>query len=498
MVKILMVGTFVAILLISGFLAMKKTTNLGDFFLGGRKIGPWMSAFAYGTTYFSAVIFVGYAGKIGWGFGLAGLWVALGNALVGSYLAWKLLAKPTREMTEKLGAMTMPEFLQARYDSRKLKIFAALVIFVFLVPYSASVFMGLSYVFEEVFQINYNYALLAMTIITAAYLLMGGYRAVALTDFIQGLVMLFGVGVLVYYVFGNPVVGGFSQVIPRLSNVSPDLTAVFPSGQNGLALLSVVLLTSLGPWGLPQMIQKFYAIKDTAKVKAATIISTVFCLIIGLGAYGVGTVSHLYFTELPIDPNTGKGTVDLIVPQILQTALPEMAAVLILLLVLSASMSTLSSLVLVSSSSITIDLLKGYFSPDMGKKEELGIMRSLCLIFIALSALLALFKPAIILTLMALSWGTVAGVFLGPYIWGLFWPGTTKMGAWAGALGGLLTGLGFAWYHSFEPSFVTIGGALAMLLSLAIVPVVSLFTENYSEEHLQKVFVRRANTTNVS
>lgn len=491
MVKLLMVGTFVAILLLSGFLAMKKTNSLGDFFLGGRKIGPWMSAFAYGTTYFSAVIFVGYAGKVGWGFGLPGLWVGIGNALIGSYLAWKILAKPTREMTEKLGAMTMPEFLQARYDSHALKIFAALIIFVFLVPYSASVFMGLSYVFEEVFQINYNYALLIMTTITAAYLLMGGYRAVALTDFIQGIVMLFGVGVLIYYVFGNPAVGGFLQVIPRLREVSPDLVTVFPSGQQGLALLSVVLLTSIGPWGLPQMVQKFYAIKDTERVKAATVISTAFCLIIGLGAYGVGALSHLYFSELPVDPATGRGSVDLLVPQILQTALPELAAILILLLVLSASMSTLSSLVLVSSSSITIDLLKGYVRPHMGKKEELGVMRSLCLIFIALSAILALLKPAIILTLMALSWGTVAGVFLGPYLWGLFWPGTTKMGAWAGAVTGLLTGLGFAWYHSFEPTFVTIGGALAMLLSVAVVPAVSLFTESFSQEHLQKVFVRR-------
>ena len=268
------------------------------------------------------------------------------------------------------------------------------------------------------------------------------------------------------------------------------MVTVFPSGQQGLALLSVVLLTSIGPWGLPQMVQKFYAIKDTERVKRDRYLHA-FCLIIGLGAYGVGALSHLYFSELPVDPATGRGTVDLLVPQILQTALPELAAILILLLVLSASMSTLSSLVLVSSSSITIDLLKGYVRPHMGKKEELGVMRSLCLIFIALSAILALLKPAIILTLMALSWGTVAGVFLGPYLWGLFWPGTTKMGAWAGAVTGLLTGLGFAWYHSFEPTFVTIGGALAMLLSVAVVPAVSLFTESFSQEHLQKVFVRR-------
>jgi len=494
MIKFVMLGTFVAFLLVSGFFAMKKTQTIGDFFLGGRKIGPWMSAFAYGTTYFSAVIFVGYAGKMGWSFGISGLWVGIGNALIGSFLAWKLLAKPTREMTEKLGAMTMPEFLQARYDSHALKIYAALIIFVFLVPYSASVFMGLGYVFEQVFQIEYNYILAAMTVITAIYLLMGGYRAVAITDFIQGIVMILGVGILIYFVIGNPAVGGFAQVLPKLAQIDPELASFFPTGHNRVTLFSVVLLTSLGTWGLPQMVQKFYAIKDKEKIKAATVISTLFCLIIGFGAYGVGAMSHLYFTELPVDPATGKATVDLLVPQILEIALPEFAAVFILLLVLAASMSTLASLVLVSSSSITIDLVKGYFKPQMKKNNELLLMRGCCLLFIVLSAVLALLKPAIILTLMALSWGTVAGVFLGPYLWGLFWPGTTRMGAWSGALVGLVFSLGFSWYHHFDAAFVPIGGALAMLLSLAVVPAVSLVTEGFSQEHLHKVFVEQSET----
>lgn len=488
MLKILLVGTFVAILLASGFYSMRKTRNLGDFFLGGRDIGPWMSAFAYGTTYFSAVIFVGYAGKIGWGFGLGGLWIAIGNAVIGSYLAWKLLAKPTREMTEKLGVMTMPEFLERRYDSNALKIFAAAVIFIFMVPYSASVFMGLSYVFEGVFNIPYNYILVFMAVITAIYLLMGGYRAIALTDFIQGLVMLAGVGLLLYYVFGNSAVGGLSQVIPRLRAINPDLVNPVPTGSSGMTLFSVVLLTSLGPWGLPQMVQKFYAIKDKEKIKAATVISTLFALIIGLGAYGVGAVSHLFFSELPVEAATGKATVDLLIPGIIKTALPELAAVLILLLILSASMSTLSSLVLVSSSTLSVDLLKGYIKPGMKLKDELLITRVLCLVFVMLSVVLALVKPTIILSLMALSWGTIAGVFLGPYLWGLFWPKTTKAGAWSGVLIGLLISVLYAWLNNFDGNSTTIGGALAMLSSLAVVPVVSLFTTQYSTEHLEKVF----------
>lgn len=488
MEKFLIVGTFIAFLLASGFYSMRKTKNLGDFFLGGREIGPWMSAFAYGTTYFSAVIFVGYAGKIGWSFGLAGLWIGIGNAVIGSYLAWKILAGPIREMTEKLGVMTMPELLHKRYESHGLKIFAAFIIFIFLVPYSASVFMGLSYIFEIVFNISYNYILIFMAVITAAVLLMGGYRAVALADFIQGIVMLFGIVVLLYYVFSHPAVGGIGQVIPRLHNINPEFVNPLPAGEKGFALLSLVLLTSLGPWGLPQMVQKFYAINDKKKIKAATLVCTLFSLVIGVGAYGVGSLSHLFFTELPVDAAAGKATVDLLMPQIIQTALPEAAALLILLLVLSASMSTLSSLVLISSSSLTIDLLKGYIKRDMDKKEELFTMRLFCFIFITLSVLLALTKPTIILTLMGLSWGTVAGTFLGPFLWGLFWPKTTRMGAWAGALGGLFTSLFYAFAHNFSASYVAIGGTLAMAASLITVPLVSLMTEQFSEEHLKKIY----------
>ncbi|MHB8157829.1 MAG: sodium:solute symporter family transporter, partial [Desulfocucumaceae bacterium] len=200
------------------------------------------------------------------------------------------------------------------------------------------------------------------------------------------------------------------------------------------------------------------------------------------------SVSHLFFDKLPIDAATGKATVDLIIPTIIKTALPELAVVLIILLILSASISTLSSLVLISSSALTIDLLKGYVRPDMNKKQELLTMRILCFVFIILSVSLAMMKPAIILTLMAISWGTVAGVFLGPYIWGLFWKKTTKLGAWSGAVGGLLFSLIYAWMHNFDSGFVPIGGVLAMFLSLALVPLVSLVSKKFPAEHVKKIF----------
>ena len=176
-----------------GYWCMKRTRDVGDFFLGGRTLGPWMSAFAYGTTYFSAVLFIGYAGRLGWGFGIQTMWIVLGNTFVGTLLAWMVLAGRTRDMTARLNAMTMPEFLRARYNSAPLQVISAVIVFVFLVPYSASVYMGLSYLFQKTLGLQYNEALIFLAALTGVYLVMGGYFAVAVSDFIRGIVEFFGV-----------------------------------------------------------------------------------------------------------------------------------------------------------------------------------------------------------------------------------------------------------------------------------------------------------------
>lgn len=484
--KLVLLCLFVGVLIYSGFVSMRKTRTVNDFFLGGRGVGPWLSAFAYGTTYFSAVIFIGYAGKVGWGFGMSALWIVLGNTLVGSFLAWLVLAKRTRVMTTRLNAITMPELLEARYKSKNLKIFSALIIFIFLVPYSASVFMGLSYLFNQIFGIPYLFAAVFMCLLTGLYLTMGGYRAVALTDFIQGLVMILGVGILLYYVLGSGQVGGLTQGIKRLAEIDPGL--VKPVGPPGwLPIASLVVLTSLGVWGLPQMAQKFYAIKDEQAIKPAMVVSTAFALIITFGAYFTGGLSRLFFDRLPVDPATGKATPDMLMPIIIDSNLPEIGAAIILLLVLSASMSTLASLVLVSSSAIAIDLYKT-ISPNHSAKQGITLMRLLCLVFIALSLVLALMKPAIILSLMAMSWGTVAGVFLAPYIYGLFWRGATPAGAWAAALTGLTISVVCSLYYRLDPGVIPIVGSLAMLVPLVVLPAVSMVTAKLPESHIGKVF----------
>lgn len=494
MLKFVFLAVYVVLMLGMGFFAMKKTSTLQDFFLGGRNIGPWFSAFSYGTTYFSAVLFIGYAGKTGWDFGLSAVWIGVGNALIGSLLAWLILAKKTRTMTQRLDASTMPEFFEKRYDSKALKIVSAIIIFIFLVPYSASVYAGLSYFFTSVLQIPYEYCMLFMAILTACYLVLGGYKATSLADFVQGIIMIFGIITMIVFVVSNDAVGGLAEGARRLSeipDVGSQLVSVF-GGEKWLQLLSLIVLTSLGSWGLPQMTHKFYAIKDEKSISKATIVSTAFALIISFGAYFVGSFGRLYFEAIP------NGNADTIMPELLKIALPEVALIIILLLVLSASMSTLASIVLTSSSAIAMDLVKGQLFPNMKKEKVMLLMRVLCLIFIILSFIIAI-RPNAILVLMSFSWGTVAGSFIGPYIFGLYWKGTTKIGAWAGLLAGFLTSIILTLSTGFDASKAPLFGMCAMLVSLITVPLVSAITPKLSHNHVEQVFnIRLAKDKNIS
>jgi len=485
MVKYLFLVLFIALMIAVGLYSRKKVTNVDDFFLGGRVMGPWISAFAYGTTYFSAVIFIGYAGRIGWNFGISATWIGIGNAIIGSLLAWLVLAKRTRKMTHELNASTMPEFFEKRYNSKAMKIVTALIIFIFLVPYSASVYQGLGYLFERAFGIPFVYCMAAMAVLTGIYLLLGGYIATAINDFIQGIIMLVGLVAMIVCIISHPAVGGLSTGISRLSQISDvgsDLVKVFSGSPANL--LALVILTSLGTWGLPQMVHKFYAIKDDNAIKKATIISTAFAIIIAGGAYFIGGFGRLFF----IYNNTpAPGNSDMVMPMVLEWALPEALFAIIIILVLSASMSTLSSLVLVSSSAISLDLVKGTLFPNIKKENVMFLMRMLCVIFVALSFLVAI-TPNAILTLMSFSWGTVAGAFLAPFIYGLYWKGTTKAGAWAGFISGIVVSIGGALYYGMNASLSPNIGAVAMVVSLVVVPLISFITAKLPEKHVDRVF----------
>lgn len=478
-IKILAVVLYVIVMVSIGYFCMNKTKTVGDFFLGGRTLGPWLTAFTYGTTYFSAVLFIGYAGKLGWGFGLNTMWIVVGNAFIGVFLAFFVLGKRTRRLTARLNAMTMPEFLEARYDSKILKAISALIIFIFLVPYTSSVYMGLSYLFEVNLGISYLKALSFMAILTAVYLTMGGYLALAITDLVQGVIMLIGVFFMVGSLVGQH--GGLIESTRQLMNpdFAPALKA--PTAIPGwLTLTCLVIITSLGPFGLPQMVQKFYSIKNEKIIFTSMIVCTVVCFVMAFGAYYTGSLTHLFYQTLP------SKNIDELVPRLLTDHTPQFIAIVILLLVISASMSTLSSLVLVSSSAIAIDLYGGFINPNASKRFIVLFMRFLCAFFIGLSLYIALKPPAVIVDLMVVSWGALAGSFIGPYVYGLYWKRTTKAGATVGMLTGVTIAVSL--YKYLGQPGIALSGAVAMITPLLVVPIVSLLTKPYSAEHLDKVF----------
>ena len=475
---------FLAVMTGIGVWGMRKTKTLGDFFLGGRTLGPWVSAVAYGTSYFSAVIFIGFAGTQGWLFGLKALWIALGNAVIGAGAAWLVLARRTRRMTQNLDAMTMPEYLQERYGAKHLKPVAASVIFFFLLPYSASVFKGLGHLFEKVFGIPYDIALLVMIAFTGIYLILGGYFAIAITDFIQGIIMFFGAALMIFFLAGQG--GGYFEMIRR---VAENYQAHIPvAGRpSALTVISLVFMTSFGTWGLPQMTQKFYAIKNEAVISKAAIVTTVFALMIGFAAYSTGAFAHVFF-DLETLPRSPSGAVlyDLIVPTLLTTHLPQLLLALILLLVLSASMSTLSSLVLVSSSAVAIDLYPLRLDPKTGKDRSVAMMRFLSLIFIIVSYFISRFQISIIVYLMSLSWGVVSGSFAAPYILGLYSRRVTKAGAYAGLLTGATVMI--ILFFTLGASRSPLAASIAILTPFAVVSLVSSFTKAPDKELLDRAF----------
>lgn len=492
-IKVLLLVVFFAVMIGVGIYARKSTKNVNDFVLGGRGVGPWLTAFAYGTSYFSSVVFVGYAGQFGWKYGLASTWIGIGNAVIGSLLAWLVLGRRTRVMTQKLNAKTMPEFFGKRFDSKALRVAGSTIAFIFLVPYTASIYNGLSRLFGMAFRIDYKVCIIIMAVLTGVYVIVGGYMATAWNDFIQGIIMLIGICAVIASVLSGQ--GGFLNAVKKLSLIPADDAAVsalqgadglFASffGPDPLNLLGVIVLTSLGTWGLPQMVHKFYAIKDEKAVKTGTIVSTVFAIIISGGCYFLGGFGRLF--DVPaIYKEDGSIAYDAIVPQMLST-LPDLLIGIVIVLVLSASMSTLSSLVMTSSSTLTLDFLKDVIVKNMSEKTQLVVMRVLIAVFIVLSVVLALNPPTFIAQLMGISWGALAGAFLAPFMYGLYSKKITKAAVWAS----YIVGVGITVSNMFLKFIASPinAGAITMIAGLVVVPVVSLITPKMKKEYVDDIF----------
>ena len=503
LIKLILLLLFFGVMVGIGFYCRKNATDVNGFVLGGRSVGPWLTAFAYGTSYFSAVVFVGYAGQFGWKYGIAATWAGIGNAILGSLLAWVVLGRRTRIMTQHLDSATMPEFFGKRFGSKSLKIAASIIIFVFLIPYTASLYNGLSRLFGMAFNIDYTVCVIVMAVLTGIYVIAGGYMATAINDFIQGIIMLFGISAVIVAVLRSQ--GGFMAALESLAKVSNETASgpvagapgVFASffGPDPINLLGVVILTSLGTWGLPQMVQKFYAIKSEKSIDTGTVISTLFALVVAGGCYFLGGFGRLFADVVGVTENgTPVGGFDAVIPAML-SGLPDILLAVVVILVLSASMSTLSSLVLTSSSTLTLDLLKDHVIKNMDEKRQVFIMRCLIVVFIVISVVLAIiqYKSSVtfIAQLMGVSWGALAGAFLAPFLYGLYWKKATKAACWVSFLFSTIVMVANIFVRSSFPTLLQSpinAGAFCMIAGLIIVPVISLFTPKPDHQLVEDAF----------
>lgn len=489
-IKMTLLIVFFATMVAVGVYARKHASSVDGFVLGGRNAGPWLTAFAYGTSYFSAVVFVGYAGQFGWKYGVASTWIGIGNALVGSFLAWSILGRRTRIMTQHLNSKTMPDFFEKRYGSKALKIVASMIVFIFLIPYTASIYNGLSRLFEMAFNISYSTCVIVMAVFTGAYVILGGYMATAINDFIQGIIMLFGIVVVIAMVLNGQ--GGFYTAIATLAEVEVDMsTSILTSGAyvsffgpDPINLLGVIILTSLGTWGLPQMVGKFYAIKDEKAIRTGTVISTFFAIVVSGGCYFLGGFGRLFDNEALYD-TSGAIVYDTIIPYMLST-LPDIIIGVVVVLVLSASMSTLSSLVLTSSSTLVLDLVKGNLIKEMKEKQTIVLMQVMIVVFIIISVVIALNPTTFIAQLMGISWGALAGSFLAPFLYGLYWKKTSALAVWVSFISGVgITVSNMIFGYIASPINA---GAIAMIMGLIIVPIVSLVTPKPDADKVETIF----------
>lgn len=483
---ILTIVVYLVFMAIMGITSRRKIKTLSDFTVGGGNASAWLSALSYGTAYFSAVMFIGYSGTSGWKYGGWAVLVGIGNAIFGSLLAWLVLAKRTRKIARSFEIKTMPQFFNARYNSNAIKLFSSIVIFIFLIPYSASVYKGLTSVCSVLLNVNETITMIIIALASIAILLLGGYLAAIKADFIQGIIMFFGIILLIIFVMRSPTItenGGLNG----LTNLTNELNL---GSKDWVALVSTILMTSFGTWGLPQMIHKYYGIKDDKEVKRGTIISTIFALLVAGGGYFIGSFGRMFYSSL--DEVTNKST-DYIVPNILKNAnMPSVLLGIVLVLLISASVSTLSSITMTASTTAVMDIFKA--KKEMSEKKTTNFIRLLCVLFVVFSYLVANTNTPI-LDMMSYSWGILSGSFLAPYMLSLYLKFINKAGAFSSMIVGFIVAFvpagsmlinqiapniaTFKTLSSYGPQFAVV----AMLVSFVVCITVSKLTkkEDYTE-----------------
>ena len=471
-IYVLVLALYMMMLVFIGVLSSRRMRSSEDFYVGSRNVGPWVTALSYVAAYFSSVVIIG-GGGFGYRFGLATIWIAAINVLVGCTLAWIVLGRRVRLFSSRLGTMTIPGFLAERFRAPEARIIASWVIALLLVIYNVSILKGMGHAFEGLMGMPYAYGVLLSCAIIVLYVSLGGYIAVVWTGFFQAWIM--GIGLVLLAVAALQAVGGLGAIAEKLSVVDPGLVNT-PGSWGWAGLISFALITSLGVWGMPQMLARFVSVRSTSVLRVGTVVVTVGGAMAVL-PYICGAVARVMYPDL--------ASPDLAIPTLTKSILPTWGAAVFLAGVISAGMSSFAAIQITASSAVVRDFMIKGMGRSLSERQTVLYSRLAAAFIGVISLAIALRPPALVLVLMAFSSATIASTCLWPILFGLYWKRATRWGVVASMCCGLVSTL--VWMGIGSP-FGIHGFIPGLLASLIALIVVSLFTKRLPEEHLARVW----------
>ncbi|MDG6243203.1 MAG: sodium:solute symporter family protein [Methanolobus sp.] len=504
-----------------GWVGYKKTKNTEDYMLAGRKVNPFVLAFSYGATFISTAAIIGFGGYAG-AFGMGVLWLVFMNIFVGIFIAFIIFGSRTRRMGSNLKAVTFPELLGRRFQSRFIQGFSGALITIFMPLYAGGVLIGGARFMETALGVDYNIAVLILAIIVAAYVITGGLIAIMYTDALQGALMFIGMSILLVITYVK--LGGVVEAHQALTNmahlVPENLAAAGHTGWTTMpafgsptwwTLVSTIILgVGIGVLAQPQLAVRFMTVQSSRSLKRAVLSGGPFIFMMAGVAYIVGALSNVYFLETKgmISFDVVGGNIDKIIPEYINSAMPDYFVVFFLLTLLAAAMSTLSSQFHTMGTAFGHDLYREYIMKGKIAKT-INITKAAIATTILISVALAyILPPGIIARATAIFFGLCAAAFLPMYAGAIFWKRMTKEGATASLLAGTFSSLFWLTFvHAKEASALGISKALfgvdtiltgtwtvvdpiliATPLALIVAVVVSLMTKPASQEHIDMCF----------
>ena len=486
-VIMLTIGAYLIFMIAVGFFFSKRNNTAGDFYLGGRKLGPFVTAMSAEASDMSSWLLMGLPG-VAYLTGICdAAWTAIGLA-VGTYINWLVVAKRIRVYTHNLGAITIPDFFSKRYDDKKniLNFIAALIIIVFFIPYTASGFAACGKLFSSLFGVDYLPAMVVSAIVIVCYTTLGGFLAASTTDFVQSIIM--SVALIVVLTFGISSAGGFDAVISNAKELPGylSLNAMYDAGTGeavdyGFITIVSTLAWGLGYFGMPHVLLRFMAIEEKEKLTLSRRIATVWVVIslavatfIGVVGYGMTKAGAFDYLE-----GSSAETVIVVIAKLISQIGPIAAVIagLILAGILAATMSTADSQLLAASSSVAQNILNECLGIKLSEKASMIVARLAVIGITVLAVFIASNPDSSVFEIVSFAWAGFGATFGPIVLCALFWKRSNKQGAMAGLLVGAVTI--FVWKYVIRP----MGGAFniyellpAFILALAVNVVVSLVT----------------------